>query len=247
MRKLCAAVPVPSLCAFLHAISGAFVPAYQCALLLPALDTFTDRRAQLRSLLQALHPPGTRCDAPCLCALPAGFWVRALLSGSLCSSLMCLGRILIQFLATSRSSFASWKAHQPFGQSALVLTVSMRRWSDKPLIEYSGYNVWPRQLAAFIEEVVGEPAVLVGNSLGGYAAMATAAQHPDLVCPPCNMWHTCWSLWWYVVSLKCVQVIRQRPLHELGLGAASHVVHKSSDLGLTHLHASLRLFWWGLP
>lgn len=106
-------------------------------------------------------------------------------------------------------------------------------WSDKPLVEYDGYDVWPRQLAAFIREVgpmcsvqqgscfaaqpasqpgsnmnyrhvtlrytvmfscftsifylmlqvVGEPAVLVGNSLGGYAAMATAASHPDLVCP----------------------------------------------------------------
>ena len=29
--------------------------------------------------------------------------------------------------------------------------------------------------------MVGEPAVLVGNSLGGYAAMATAASYPDLV------------------------------------------------------------------
>ncbi len=66
-----------------------------------------------------------------------------------------------------------------------TLTVG-RRWSDKPLIEYSGYSVWPNQLAAFIKEVVGEPAVLVGNSLGGYAAMATAAQHPDLVRPPCD-------------------------------------------------------------
>ena len=26
-------------------------------------------------------------------------------------------------------------------------------WSDKPLVEYNGYDVWPRQLAAFIREV----------------------------------------------------------------------------------------------
>jgi pimeloyl-ACP methyl ester carboxylesterase len=26
-------------------------------------------------------------------------------------------------------------------------------WSDKPLVEYDGYDVWPRQLAAFIREV----------------------------------------------------------------------------------------------
>ncbi|KAK9844137.1 hypothetical protein WJX81_005602 [Elliptochloris bilobata] len=54
-------------------------------------------------------------------------------------------------------------------------------WSDKPLVEYNGYDIWPRQLASFIKEVVGEPAVLVGNSLGGYGAMATAARYPDLV------------------------------------------------------------------
>lgn len=37
--------------------------------------------------------------------------------------------------------------------------------------------------ADFIREVIGgqEPVVLVGNSLGGYNALATAARNPDLV------------------------------------------------------------------
>jgi hypothetical protein len=37
--------------------------------------------------------------------------------------------------------------------------------------------------ADFVREVVGgdEKVVLVGNSLGGYNALATAARHPDLV------------------------------------------------------------------
>ena len=26
-------------------------------------------------------------------------------------------------------------------------------WSDKPLVEYSRYDLWPRQLSAFINEV----------------------------------------------------------------------------------------------
>ena len=28
-------------------------------------------------------------------------------------------------------------------------------WSDKPLVEYSKYEVWPEQLAAFVKEVGG--------------------------------------------------------------------------------------------
>ncbi|PRW33916.1 chloroplastic isoform X2 [Chlorella sorokiniana] len=56
-------------------------------------------------------------------------------------------------------------------------------WSSKPLVEYSGYGLWTDQIADFIKEVIGgeEPVVLVGNSLGGYNALATAARNPDLV------------------------------------------------------------------
>lgn len=31
-------------------------------------------------------------------------------------------------------------------------------WSDKPLVEYSKYEVWPEQLAAFVKEVGNAPA-----------------------------------------------------------------------------------------
>jgi pimeloyl-ACP methyl ester carboxylesterase len=43
--------------------------------------------------------------------------------------------------------------------------------------------VWVEQLRQFISSVVGaeEPVVLVGNSLGGFAILATAGQHPELV------------------------------------------------------------------
>ena len=125
-------------------------------------------------------------------------------------------------------------------------------WSDKPLVEYSRYDLWPRQLSTFIKEVIqpwpatllallplhqaefasspareavivcavantarppacvclssilpfcglscayncnscqcvsamqviGEPAVVAGNSLGGYASLATAVRYPDAV------------------------------------------------------------------
>ncbi|KAL4436978.1 hypothetical protein ABPG75_004117 [Micractinium tetrahymenae] len=56
-------------------------------------------------------------------------------------------------------------------------------WSSKPLVEYNGYTLWSDQIADFIREVVGpeERVVLVGNSLGGYNALATAARAPELV------------------------------------------------------------------
>ena len=42
-------------------------------------------------------------------------------------------------------------------------------------------RLWSRQLAAFLEEVVQQPAVLVGNSLGGLTVLTTAALRPELV------------------------------------------------------------------
>ncbi|KAG2453714.1 hypothetical protein HYH02_001926 [Chlamydomonas schloesseri] len=42
-------------------------------------------------------------------------------------------------------------------------------------------DTWTRQLEAFLEQVVGEPAYVAGNSLGGYLAVMLAARRPDLV------------------------------------------------------------------
>jgi pimeloyl-ACP methyl ester carboxylesterase len=50
--------------------------------------------------------------------------------------------------------------------------------SAKPKLEYGG-NLWRDQLYEFITEVVGQKAVLAGNSLGGYASLCVAAQHPE--------------------------------------------------------------------
>ncbi len=47
--------------------------------------------------------------------------------------------------------------------------------SGKPNWEYSG-DLWRDQLHDFITEVIGQPAVLTGNSLGGYASLCVAAQ-----------------------------------------------------------------------
>jgi len=50
--------------------------------------------------------------------------------------------------------------------------------SAKPNWQYSG-DLWQAQLHGFITEVIGRPAVLAGNSLGGYAALCVAANHPE--------------------------------------------------------------------
>jgi pimeloyl-ACP methyl ester carboxylesterase len=51
--------------------------------------------------------------------------------------------------------------------------------SQKPKLQYSG-DLWCDQLHNFISEVIGQKAVLAGNSLGGYASLCVAAKHPDI-------------------------------------------------------------------
>lgn len=50
--------------------------------------------------------------------------------------------------------------------------------SAKPNWDYSS-DLWRDQLDDFITETIGQPAILAGNSLGGYAALCVAAQRPQ--------------------------------------------------------------------
>jgi pimeloyl-ACP methyl ester carboxylesterase len=52
--------------------------------------------------------------------------------------------------------------------------------SAKPDLAYSG-ELWRDQLHAFVQEVIGQPTVLSGNSLGGYASLCVAAHYPEAV------------------------------------------------------------------
>ncbi|MFS6828280.1 alpha/beta fold hydrolase [Cyanobium sp. ATX-6F1] len=49
--------------------------------------------------------------------------------------------------------------------------------SDQPGLRLDN-RLWARQCAAFLAQVVGRPAVLVGNSLGGLVAVTTAVLAP---------------------------------------------------------------------
>jgi pimeloyl-ACP methyl ester carboxylesterase len=52
--------------------------------------------------------------------------------------------------------------------------------SAKPDWVYSG-ELWQAQLHDFIEQVIGQPVAIAGNSLGGYASLCVAANHPEWV------------------------------------------------------------------
>ncbi len=52
--------------------------------------------------------------------------------------------------------------------------------SPKPNdVEYSG-SLWKEQVVAYVKEVIKKPTVIVGNSLGGYAALAAGAELNEL-------------------------------------------------------------------
>jgi pimeloyl-ACP methyl ester carboxylesterase len=52
--------------------------------------------------------------------------------------------------------------------------------SAKPNLTYSG-ELWRDQLHDFVAEIVGRPVIAAGNSLGGYASLVFAVDHPDMV------------------------------------------------------------------
>lgn len=85
------------------------------------------------------------------------------------------------------ASWGHWRKNMPIlGQSCRCYALDLIGFggSAKPLpkteIEYT-FETWGQQVADFCREVVGSPAVLVGNSIGCIVVMQTAADNPDLV------------------------------------------------------------------
>ncbi len=76
-----------------------------------------------------------------------------------------------------------WRKNiQELSQSFEVWAIDLLGFgrSAKPELQYSG-QLWREQLHQFITEVIAQPAILAGNSLGGYAALSAAAYYPDSV------------------------------------------------------------------
>ncbi|KAK1373491.1 pheophytinase, chloroplastic [Heracleum sosnowskyi] len=53
-------------------------------------------------------------------------------------------------------------------------------WSEKALVDYDAV-IWRDEIVDFLKEIVKEPAVVVGNSLGGFTALLTAEALPEQV------------------------------------------------------------------
>src|SRR5262249_58391081 len=63
-----------------------------------------------------------------------------------------------------------------------VLALDLRGFGQTPLGSATRLRDNVRLLDLFLRQVVGRPATLVGNSMGGLLSVWQAAEHPDTVC-----------------------------------------------------------------
>lgn len=70
---------------------------------------------------------------------------------------------------------------KPLSAEYRVITVDLRNHGDSPWAETMSYPEMADDVAALIEAEVGEPAAVIGHSMGGKAAMLLAFRRPDLV------------------------------------------------------------------
>jgi pimeloyl-ACP methyl ester carboxylesterase len=77
----------------------------------------------------------------------------------------------------------NWMAVGPeLAETRRVIALDLAGFGETPLLNRSatvGANA--RLVHGFVEKVVGEPVVLIGNSMGGHIAVLEAAAHPEAV------------------------------------------------------------------
>ena len=104
-------------------------------------------------------------------------------------------------------------------------------------------RLWSRQLQCFLEQIVGKPAVVAGNSLGSLVGLTTAVFCPELVVAVAaaplpdptllsplplrrSPWSRRWQRWLVLLVSRClplgllIAVLRQNPLLRMGLASA---------------------------
>ena len=104
-------------------------------------------------------------------------------------------------------------------------------------------RLWSRQLQCFLEQIVGKPAVVAGNSLGSLVGLTTAVFRPELVIAVAaaplpdptllsplplrrSPWSRRWQRWLVLLVSRClplgllIAVLRQPPLLRMGLASA---------------------------
>ncbi|MCI4666064.1 MAG: alpha/beta fold hydrolase [Neomegalonema sp.] len=79
-------------------------------------------------------------------------------------------------------SAANWRtAARRFGEQRPVIAVDVRNHGGSPWADEMDYETLGRDLLATIDRVFGRPAILLGHSMGGKAAMAAALAGADKV------------------------------------------------------------------
>jgi 2-hydroxymuconate-semialdehyde hydrolase len=83
------------------------------------------------------------------------------------------------------SAWANWRLTLPHlaanGFRALAYDIAGFGATERQAGVHYGIEHWVAHLVALLEDVVGEPAMLLGNSLGGGIALRIATEHPKLV------------------------------------------------------------------
>ncbi len=76
----------------------------------------------------------------------------------------------------------NWQAIQKrLADRARIITADMRNHGDSPWHETMTYDAMAADIAHLIDRQSDGPAIVVGHSMGGKAAMALALQYPELV------------------------------------------------------------------
>lgn len=84
------------------------------------------------------------------------------------------------------ASWGHWRKNLPtLGESCRCYALDLIGFGasakpDPQVLPYT-FATWSAQVLAFCEEVVGGPAILVGNSIGGIVAMQAAVDRPDRI------------------------------------------------------------------
>ena len=82
--------------------------------------------------------------------------------------------------------------------------------SSKPNTGYSP-ELWRDQIADFITSIIGRPAVVAGNSIGGYSSLFTGATRPDAIAGVC-MLNGVGSFSEQQTTAEPIQILFSRPL-----------------------------------
>lgn len=95
------------------------------------------------------------------------------------------GKLPIVLVHGFGASSYHWRSNIPSlaeqGHKVYALCLLGYGWSDKPTDADYSTALWGEQVAHFIENVVGQKSLVVGNSIGAIISLYVSSRHPELV------------------------------------------------------------------